>query len=602
MKASFKADSLQPGHRLEMTITSGSETHDIWFTCNALPLHPSGNALFTAALIPAMRAGEPLSIHAPVSPFMLTSWEPLNGVLSAWHDCLHPVALHAPASAPPHRPNRRRSACFFTGGVDSCYTLLKHRDDIDTLIYVYGFDLPLEDSELRQTVSRKLHEAAASFGKQLIEIETNLKHLFEHFIERGWGTITHGSALATIAHLLQHEFDMVFVPASGHYSTLKPWGSDPLLDLLWSSESLRLFHDGGEATRFGKARQISQSPEAMGVLRVCWENRNGAYNCGSCEKCLRTMLFLEALGKQDACHTFDRKPRFDRLAAMNLETPFLRSFYFEALEEMMRQNIRPDLQKIVLTLLWPYRNAAPPGKEHLLRECRAALRRHRLADALHRSRRLFCARRRKNQTNIPTKNAPHEAPAHKIFGIGWAKTGTTTLGQCFQLLGYKHQGQRLDLIEDLAKPDLSRIMALAAQKETFEDWPWILPYKEFDAVFPGSRFVLTIREPDSWLRSYKNMLHVIGSPTAAENRMRRILYGLPFPDVSDNALLERYLRHNNEVRDYFRNRPNDLLVVDWGQGDGWQKLCAFLEKPVPDIPFPHANPGESLIDNQERLA
>ena len=34
----------------------------------------------------------------------------------------------------------------------------------------------------------------------------------------------------------------------------------------------------------------------------------------------------------------------------------------------------------------------------------------------------------------------------KVFGIGWAKTGTTTLGTCFKLLGYHHQGQRLDLV------------------------------------------------------------------------------------------------------------------------------------------------------------
>ncbi len=188
----------------------------------------------------------------------------------------------------------------------------------------------------------------------------------------------------------------------------------------------------------------------------------------------------------------------------------------------------------------------------------------------------------------------------RIFGIGWSKTGTTTLGQCFQLLGYNHQGQRLDLIEDLAKPDLSRIMALAEQKETFEDWPWIPLYKEFDAAFPGSRFVLTIREPEDWLRSYKNMLRVMGTPSADENRMRRILYGLPFPEVTDSALLERYLRHNNDVRDHFRKRPEDLLVVDWRQGDGWEKLCAFLGKPIPDIPFPHANQGQFASINQGR--
>ncbi len=197
-------------------------------------------------------------------------------------------------------------------------------------------------------------------------------------------------------------------------------------------------------------------------------------------------------------------------------------------------------------------------------------------------------------TRQPIKSREQQValqPTGKVFGIGWSKTGTTTLGLCFELLGYDHQGQRLDLIEDLAKPDLSRIMALAQQKDTFEDWPWIPLYKEFDKAFPGSRFVLTIREPNDWLRSYRNMLRAMATPTDAENRMRQILYGLPFPDVTDRELLARYNRHNNEVRAYFKYRPNDLLVVNWGKGDGWHKLCSFLQKPAPDIPFPRANRG-----------
>jgi hypothetical protein len=73
---------------------------------------------------------------------------------------------------------------------------------------------------------------------------------------------------------------------------------------------------------------------------------------------------------------------------------------------------------------------------------------------------------------------------------------------------------------------------------------------------------------------------------------RRILYGLPFPDVTDAMLLDRYQRHNAEVNRWFRDRPDALLVVDWEAGDGWGPLCRFLGRPVPDVPFPHENPGE----------
>lgn len=180
----------------------------------------------------------------------------------------------------------------------------------------------------------------------------------------------------------------------------------------------------------------------------------------------------------------------------------------------------------------------------------------------------------------------------KIFGIGWAKTGTTTLGKCFEILGYNHQPQRLDFVADLKTDDLSRILELADKKDTFEDWPWLLLFKELDRAFPGSRFVLTQRDSQKWVKSYSNMLNNHEVASEEVNEIRRILYGLPFPDVTENQLIARYQKHNSEVSTYFRDRPNDLLIVDWEQESEWGKLCEFLGKPVPEQSFPHANKGE----------
>ncbi|MBC8122046.1 MAG: hypothetical protein H7Y22_09440 [Gemmatimonadaceae bacterium] len=180
----------------------------------------------------------------------------------------------------------------------------------------------------------------------------------------------------------------------------------------------------------------------------------------------------------------------------------------------------------------------------------------------------------------------------KIFGIGWAKTGTTTLGDCFKILGYKHQSQDLGLVKDVGRGDLSRVMKLADKKETFEDWPWIILYKELDKAYPDSLFVLTSRKSEKWILSYKNMLANQGDASEGASEIRRILYGLPFPEVSESDLVERYERHNAEVERYFRDRSEDLLIVDWEEESGWDKLCNFLGKDIPDEPFPHANKGK----------
>lgn len=180
----------------------------------------------------------------------------------------------------------------------------------------------------------------------------------------------------------------------------------------------------------------------------------------------------------------------------------------------------------------------------------------------------------------------------KIFGIGWAKTGTKTLGQCLRILGYNHQSRRLDLVKYLQKGDLSRIYSLARKKDSFEDWPWIILFKELDEEFPQSKFILTVRDEKDWLNSYRNLLSNEGKPTRRINKIRRFLYELPFPDVTDAQLIERYREHNRNVLSYFSTKKNQLLVVNWGKGDGWEELCAFLNKETPDIELPHLNKGK----------
>ena len=183
---------------------------------------------------------------------------------------------------------------------------------------------------------------------------------------------------------------------------------------------------------------------------------------------------------------------------------------------------------------------------------------------------------------------------NKVFGIGWAKTGTTTLGRCFEILGYNHQPQRLELVADLKDKNLSRILDLVNKKDTFEDWPWLILYRELDEAFPDSKFVLTRRDPVRWIKSYSNMLRNQGDASEELNEIRRILYGLPFTNVTEQQLVERYERHNSDITTYFRERPNDLLTIDWELGSGWEQLCEFLGREIPKEPFPHANKGKYI--------
>lgn len=173
----------------------------------------------------------------------------------------------------------------------------------------------------------------------------------------------------------------------------------------------------------------------------------------------------------------------------------------------------------------------------------------------------------------------------KVFGIGWAKTGTTTLKTCFEVLGYSHYGYKLMLVGRI-----DQVLAIARRYDTFQDWPWTLYYEELDERFPGSKFVLTTRDCDRWLKSYRNAISR-QRPTEMLNEARRKIYGFIPTEAKDWHLISRYQQHDADVRNYFMDRPDDLLVVNWEKGDGWKQLCEFLGKPIPEKSFPHSNKG-----------
>jgi hypothetical protein len=248
-------------------------------------------------LVKAVAEGEPANLGS-VSPLLASNLATIRDIFAAWIDGGHQVPLNFERSFDVTTPSNGVSL-FFSGGVDSFYSLIKHRDEVENLVLVHGFDVPLADTKTFALAEMQAREAARIFGKRLIVVRTNL-HWEQPRIPCSWG-MYHGAALAAVAHALEPNHGKVYIASSYSYADLHPWGSHPLLDPLWSSEAVQIVHDGGE-TRIDKLRTVVQHPEALARLRVCWENL-GNYNCGMCEKCIRTMLGLRALGI-DRCAAF----------------------------------------------------------------------------------------------------------------------------------------------------------------------------------------------------------------------------------------------------------------------------------------------------------
>jgi hypothetical protein len=173
----------------------------------------------------------------------------------------------------------------------------------------------------------------------------------------------------------------------------------------------------------------------------------------------------------------------------------------------------------------------------------------------------------------------------KVFGIGFHKTGTSTLDIALKKLGYNVCGVRHDLTEKLFEHDLNPIFKIVDKYDAFQDNPWPILYKELDKRYSHSKFILTLRNEDKWIQSVVNYFG------DSDTEMRRWIYGVGHPKGNEEIYLEKYRNHNHEVVEYFKDRKDDLLVVSWENGDGWKELCQFLGKSIPDIEFPHANKG-----------
>ncbi len=185
--------------------------------------------------------------------------------------------------------------------------------------------------------------------------------------------------------------------------------------------------------------------------------------------------------------------------------------------------------------------------------------------------------------------------ATRVFGIGMHKTATCSLHAAFKLLGYDSAhwtGPRwardiwTEMIVQGSSPTLERHYALC-------DLPISILYRELDRAYPGSKFILSVRNESDWLASVRrhwqpeaNQFRASWEQDCFSHRMHEIVYGRR--DFDADTMLARYRRHNAEVKAYFAGRK-DLLAVDFTKDAGWHELCGFLREPLPNVPFPCEN-------------
>jgi hypothetical protein len=197
----------------------------------------------------------------------------------------------------------------------------------------------------------------------------------------------------------------------------------------------------------------------------------------------------------------------------------------------------------------------------------------------------------------------------KIIGAGYGRTGTVSLQQAFELLGYPcYHMQEVMKAYDRGHVDQWDVAvtggdidwpALFSGYEATVDFPACVFYRELMEAFPDALVVLSVRDPQAWWQSYSKLLGLVSKATlfnfipmfrkfsAMNMHLLNYVFGGSLETLTKDDYIEQYLRHIETVK---ATVPAERLLV-YSVTEGWGPLCQFLGHPVPDVPFPHANSG-----------
>jgi hypothetical protein len=196
----------------------------------------------------------------------------------------------------------------------------------------------------------------------------------------------------------------------------------------------------------------------------------------------------------------------------------------------------------------------------------------------------------------------------KVIGAGFGRTGTTSMKEALELLGYQKCHHMREVMMNVRQVELFDRVSLGLDvdwDEVFEgfdaavDWPSAASYKELMEKYPEAKVILTMRDADSWYKSTRKTIYALGNSVPliisllvprARNIMamvQRLVWQGVFDGRFENRehAIEVY---NKNVEEVIAHVPNDRLLVHSAK-EGWEPLCTFLDLPIPDQPYPHSN-------------
>ena len=155
----------------------------------------------------------------------------------------------------------------------------------------------------------------------------------------------------------------------------------------------------------------------------------------------------------------------------------------------------------------------------------------------------------------------------KLFCIGLGRTGTSSLSVGLLKLGY-------EVWHCPILNDSDNIRNYVNKFDALTELPFCCDYdfKDLYNMYPDAQFILTKRDEEKWLKStikYKRMMNIIIDKFPGYGMFTKNFKKFDFS-------IDSFRKYNKDVLDFFEDKKEQLLVMDIPEGDGYEKLCKFL--------------------------
>jgi sulfotransferase family protein len=193
--------------------------------------------------------------------------------------------------------------------------------------------------------------------------------------------------------------------------------------------------------------------------------------------------------------------------------------------------------------------------------------------------------------------------ALRVVGSGLGRTGTKSMQTALNTLGF---GPCHHMVEVFMHPESMALWieagagrpdwdAIFKGYQSMVDYPGAAYWRQLAAYYPDAKILHTVRDPDKWFESTQATIFAPGSPALSGGPMAAFFnsFAVSFREhIHDRAFMIHYFRrHTEEVKALIP--ANRLLIYE--VGEGWERLCAFLEVPVPAEPYPSENSRSDFI-------